>query len=107
MFVVLGAAIVLNRLRDRLCGSVKFIFQSGEETLVGAKRAIEAGLMDGETDIKYMFAVHVKTDVPLGKIGAKRLIGIDVFARLQSGDDFLSACAVIVADGDHVDLFFS
>ncbi len=69
--IVLGAAIVLNRLRDRLCGSVKFIFQSGEETLVGAKRAIEAGLMDGETDIKYMFAFHVKTDVPLGKIGAK------------------------------------
>ena len=69
--IVLGAAIVLNRLRDRLCGSVKFIFQSGEETLVGAKRAIEAGLMDGETDMKYMFAFHVKTDVPLGKIGAK------------------------------------
>lgn len=69
--IVLGAAIVLNRLRDRLCGSVKFIFQSGEETLIGAKRAIEAGLMDSETDIKYMFAFHVKTDVPLGKIGAK------------------------------------
>ncbi|MBQ6234690.1 MAG: amidohydrolase [Clostridia bacterium] len=69
--IVLGAAIVLNRLRDRLCGSVKFIFQSGEETLVGAKHAIEAGLMDGETDMKYMFAFHVKTDVPLGKIGAK------------------------------------
>ncbi|MFR5931957.1 MAG: M20 metallopeptidase family protein [Oscillospiraceae bacterium] len=68
--IVLGAAIVLNKFRDQLCGSVKFIFQSGEETLIGAQKAIDAGIMEGEK-LKCMFAFHAKSDIPVGKIGIR------------------------------------
>lgn len=115
--IVLGAAIVLHRLRDRLCGSVKFIFQSGEETLTGADRAIEAGLMDGEINMKYMFAFHVKPDIPLGTIGAKcgnalaasdtiaiRVIGKGGHAAhpYKTVDPILSAASIVSALQDMV-----
>lgn len=68
--IVLGAAIVLNKFKDKLRGSIKIIFQSGEETLVGAQKAIDAGIMEGEK-LKCMFAFHAKSDIHVGCIGIR------------------------------------
>lgn len=47
--VVLGAALVLQQLRDQIPGTVKFIFQPAEETVGGAAPMIEAGVLEDPT----------------------------------------------------------
>lgn len=44
--MLLGAAKVLSQLRDQLNGSVKLVFQSGEEVITGAKMVIQGGFME-------------------------------------------------------------
>jgi metal-dependent amidase/aminoacylase/carboxypeptidase family protein len=44
--VGVGAAEVLSRLRDRLAGTVVFVFQPAEETLTGAAAMLDAGVLD-------------------------------------------------------------
>jgi amidohydrolase len=44
--MALGAASVLMKHRDKFAGTVKFIFQPAEESMDGARRMIEAGVMD-------------------------------------------------------------
>jgi len=47
--VVLGAALVLQQLKDQIPGQVKFIFQPAEETVGGAAPMIEAGVLENPT----------------------------------------------------------
>jgi hypothetical protein len=44
--IALGIANVLSSIKDRLSGSIYFIFQPAEENLSGAKRMINAGLFN-------------------------------------------------------------
>ncbi len=44
--ILLGVAMVLARLRDRLAGQVKLIFQPAEETLAGAAAMIADGVLE-------------------------------------------------------------
>lgn len=62
--MLMGTAEVLTSLRDRLPGSVKFIFQPAEEVPPrgGALPMIEAGVMDG---VDAIFGIHVGP----GKLG--------------------------------------
>ena len=69
MAAALGAAMLLGKHRDDLCGTVKFFFQPDEEGTGGAQRMIAAGCMEG---VDAIFGAHVAPDLPLGHIGVRR-----------------------------------
>jgi len=54
--ILLIAASLLNEHKDRLCGKVRFLFQSGEETGTGAKEMIACGALNG---VDAVCALHV------------------------------------------------
>ncbi len=55
----LGTARILSALRDHLHGTVKFLFQPGEEGTKGAYAMVENGHLDG---IDYFAGTHVAPD---------------------------------------------
>jgi aminobenzoyl-glutamate utilization protein A len=57
----LAVAEVLSGMKDKLHGTVKFIFQPGEEGGRGALPMVEAGVVD---DVDYFIAIHLGTGVP-------------------------------------------
>lgn len=59
MAMLLGAAMVLDRVRESLRGNVKFIFQPGEEGYAGARHMIEEGALEDEPRIEAAFAMHL------------------------------------------------
>jgi len=64
-----GAARALCERRDRLTGSVLFMFQPGEEGWHGARFMIEDGLLDPMPDAA--FALHINPNMPSGVIGGR------------------------------------
>jgi amidohydrolase len=70
MSMVLGAATVLNQLKDKLSGTIKFIFQPAEEGPGGAKPMIEEGVMESP-HVDYAFGCHLWPNSPEGIIGVK------------------------------------
>jgi amidohydrolase len=64
-----GAARALCERRDRLPGSVMFMFQPGEEGWHGARFMIEDGLLDPLPDAA--FALHISPNVPHGAIACR------------------------------------
>jgi amidohydrolase len=68
MAMVLGTAIILDNLRARLCGNIKFLFQPAEEGPGGAKPMIESGVMQNP-HVDYVFGCHVWPDIPQGTVG--------------------------------------
>jgi amidohydrolase len=60
---MLGAAKILNELKEDLHGTVKIIFQEAEETGQGADRIIESGLLDG---VDEFFGLHGSQRMDLG-----------------------------------------
>ena len=72
---LLGTAQILHRLRDEICGAVRFCFQPTEERIPGgAKFMIEEGALDA-TDaspaVDAAFGQHVRPDLPAGTIGVR------------------------------------
>ena len=65
---LLGAAIVLNELREELAGSVKFIFQPAEEGPGGALPMIEEGVLEG---VDAILGAHVWQQYPVGKVAVR------------------------------------
>jgi amidohydrolase len=72
---LLGAAMILMRMRDQLRGSVRLVFQPAEERLPGgAKPMIEAGVlgeMAGRPGPDLVFAQHVTPELQSGTIGVR------------------------------------
>ncbi|NUP01138.1 MAG: amidohydrolase [Hamadaea sp.] len=68
--VVLGAGLLLNRLAmdDDLPGTVRLVFQPGEEVLGGATEVVTAG---GLADVGRMFALHCEPRYEVGTIGLR------------------------------------
>lgn len=68
---VIGAAIILSKIKDKLKGNVMFVFQPAEEINKGAKLMVEKGLF---TDIKadLIFGLHNNPEIPWGKIAIKK-----------------------------------
>ena len=64
-----GAARALCERRDRLTGSVMFMFQPGEEGWHGARFMLEDGLIDPLPDAA--FALHISPNMPRGVIAAR------------------------------------
>ena len=67
--ILLGTAYCLSQMKDEFEGTVKFIFQPGEEKLPGgAKLMIEQGVLE-TPKVDQMIALHVFPDLEAGKIG--------------------------------------
>ncbi|WP_461206817.1 M20 metallopeptidase family protein [Clostridium sp. DL1XJH146] len=62
--MMLGAAKLLKDHEDEIEGTVKLMFQPGEETLSGAKLMIESGLLENPTVDKAMM-IHVVSGYPM------------------------------------------
>ncbi|MDR3669676.1 MAG: M20 family metallopeptidase [Holophaga sp.] len=64
---LLGAAMVLNGLRDSFDGNVKLVFQPAEETDGGASRMIEEGVLENPK-VDAAFGCHLWGPVEEGKV---------------------------------------
>ncbi|MBL7884007.1 MAG: amidohydrolase [Bacteroidia bacterium] len=66
---VLGTAKILNELKNEFEGTIKLIFQPGEEKLPGgASLMIKEGVLENPKPIK-MFGQHVFPSMEVGKVG--------------------------------------
>lgn len=63
---LLGAAIVLANNKDKFAGTVKLIFQPGEEIGAGAQEMIKNGEVKG---VERIFGLHVAPDLRCGQVG--------------------------------------
>jgi hippurate hydrolase len=69
--MLVQAVHLLHRHRDELPGTVKFMFQPGEEGYAGARFMIEDGLIDADPKPDAAFALHVTPNAPAGMILGK------------------------------------
>ena len=70
MAALLGAAKVLSKLRSRLRGRVKFVFQPAEEGGAGALEMCNAGVLT-KPKVDVIFGLHAWPEAPLGSIWVK------------------------------------
>ncbi len=68
--MVLGAASLINKIKGKLKGSIKFVFQPAEEGPGGAKPMIEAGVME-DPKVDFALGCHIWPAMPTGTIGLK------------------------------------
>jgi amidohydrolase len=69
---LVGAAIILNSLKDNFSGTVKFIFQPGEEKLPGgASLMIKEGVLENPRP-SAIIAQHVFPSLAVGKVGFRK-----------------------------------
>ncbi len=66
---MLGASIILNRLKEEFEGTIKIIFQPGEEKLPGGAKLLieEGGLKDPDAEL--IIGQHVFPEMECGKVG--------------------------------------
>lgn len=68
---LLGAAVIINKLKDNLEGTIKLIFQPSEEKLPGgAKIMIENGVLENPK-VDLIIGQHVTPEVQTGKVGIR------------------------------------
>jgi len=78
---LLGAAKLLSSMRDQFSGTVKLLFQPGEETLEGARMMIAAGVLDNPR-VDTVMALHSWPDLKEGQVG------VYTGPYMASGDKF-------------------
>jgi amidohydrolase len=66
--MLVGAAHALSGMKDRLGGTVKFVFQPAEEGGGGGKVMVDEGVAD---DVSSIFALHLWPGLPFGKVATK------------------------------------
>ncbi len=67
---LLGAAMILNELKDELHGNIKFVFQPAEEEQGGAKPMIEEGVLE-DPKVDAAFGCHLWGSIPEGDVHIK------------------------------------
>lgn len=70
MAMVLGAAMVISELSNRLSGRINFVFQPAEEGPGGAKPMIDEGIMENPR-VDYALGCHLWPGVKQGQVGIK------------------------------------
>ncbi len=69
---LLGAAKILNSLKDEFEGTIKLVFQPGEEKLPGgASLMIKDGVLKNPA-VNSIFGQHVMPIIPVGKVGFRK-----------------------------------
>lgn len=78
--ILLGAAQLLKAHEKELSGTVKLLFQSGEEVFQGGKAAIAAGVLENPR-VEAAFAMHVIAMLPAGMLmtGKEPMASVDGF----------------------------
>ena len=78
--ILLGAAKLLKDHEQELKGTVKLLFQSGEEIFLGAKSAIDAGVLENPK-VDAAFAMHVIAMMPMNLVftGKQAMSAVDGF----------------------------
>src|ERR671912_989137 len=66
--MLVGAAHALSGMRNRLGGTVKFVFQPAEEGGGGGKVMVDEGVVE---DVSSIFALHLWPGLPFGKVATK------------------------------------
>ena len=79
--ILLSVCELMNQLKTEFSGTIKFVFQPGEETSGGAEPMIAAGILSNPT-VDACIALHVDTEIPSGCIRVKE------GALYASPDDF-------------------
>ena len=70
--ILLGTAIIVNKLKENLFGTIKFIFQPAEEKLPGgASLMIKAGVLK-KPKVEKMIALHVFPEMEVGNVGFRK-----------------------------------
>ena len=64
----LGCALLLNENKDKLKGTVKIIFQPGEESAVGALKILATDVMD---DVERVWGFHADPTNEVGTVGIR------------------------------------
>jgi hippurate hydrolase len=85
--MLVGAARLLAARRAELTGTVRFMFQPGEEGFHGARHMIDAGLLENP-DVDAAFALHVAPNLPSGSIstrGGALMASADVIEVVVTG----------------------
>ncbi|MCC0640610.1 MULTISPECIES: M20 family metallopeptidase [unclassified Clostridioides] len=83
--MLLGAAKVLNDIKDDINGTVKLFFQPGEEVGKGARAMIKDGAMEG---VDGVFGIHLWSDVECGTVSVEegpRMASADFFKITVKG----------------------
>lgn len=69
--MLVQAVHLLHRHRDELPGTVKFMFQPGEEGYAGAKFMLDDGIVEADPRPDAAFALHVTPNAPAGMVMGK------------------------------------
>jgi amidohydrolase len=88
MAILVGVLRVLDALSDSLAGSVRFVFQPGEEEVGGGKMMIARGLLEAEPLPAAVFALHGWPGLPAGRLAAApgpAMAAADVFTITVKG----------------------
>ncbi|KNA20228.1 hypothetical protein SOVF_053790 [Spinacia oleracea] len=83
--MLLGAAKLLQARKDQLKGTVKLVFQPGEEGYAGAYHMLKEGALD---DVDAIISLHVLPTVPTGSIASRAgpvLAGTGIFTATITG----------------------
>jgi amidohydrolase len=65
--VLLGTAKVLSRLKEKISGEIRFLFQHAEENYPGgAEEMVQSGVMEG---VDFVIGAHLWSPIEKGKIG--------------------------------------
>ena len=69
--ILLGAAAILQSIKNQLHGTVKLVFQPSEEEALnpGAQGIVDSGILD---DVDEIFGLHVWPQLPVGKKKKKK-----------------------------------
>ena len=68
--MLLGAAMVLKELKEEINGSVRFVFQPGEEVVAGGKKLVDKGALKNPVP-DFSFALHGWHGVPEGVFSSR------------------------------------
>lgn len=85
--MLIGAALVLERLRDTFSGSVRCVFQPGEEIVAAGRDLVAAGALD-DPKPDAVLALHAWPGHPTGVIGSRpgvMMAAADIFSITISG----------------------
>ena len=77
--MLVGAARMLAARRDEIAGTVRFMFQPGEEGFGGAALMIDEGVLEG---VDAAYALHITPNVPAGWVAGRAgaiMAAADVF----------------------------
>jgi amidohydrolase len=69
--MLVQAVHLLHRHRDELPGTVKFMFQPGEEGHAGARHMIEEGMLDADPKPDAAFAMHIFPNFKAGALACR------------------------------------